>query len=201
VSREPSTVLVIRSALSALIFLLLTPCFLAAQFPMSTNRPQENEQPAEIRQLVANYCRMDYEGGRLDPQAWSRIEPLVWWKSNPEFTQVSVVARYTVDPEPASVRGKYNVTVHYRLLGTYDLSAGYAPEPEISNQDADFVVSLDNTEWRIASAENTSPHASRAAMLKWLTDKVATTQDAQVKARYQDAQKQLQAQSASPFAK
>ncbi|MGA2902265.1 MAG: hypothetical protein ABSD98_00415, partial [Candidatus Korobacteraceae bacterium] len=134
-------------------------------------------------------------------QAWPKFQPLVWWTSAPSYTQIDVVARYSVDIPPEPKDGKYQVTVHYRLLGTYDLTNGYVPEPPGANQDVDFLVSSEKTEWRIGDAENTFPHLSRAAMLSWLNKQISTTQDPSAKARYQDALKQLQAQSASPFAK
>ncbi len=190
-----------RSILLAVAMSVVLPVFASAQFPVPTNRTEEDTQPAQTKELVSRYCRLDYEGDRLDPQAWAKFQPLVWYKSNPDFTQIDVVARYTVDVPPASDHGKYSVTVHYRLLGVYDLNTGYLREPDGSNQSFDYLVTTDNTESRIGDAENTSPHVSRAAMLKWLNEQFNTTQDKAAKARLQDALKQLQAQSGSPFAK
>jgi hypothetical protein len=188
-----------RRLLLAAAFLINT-VFVQAQFPVNLNHADEALAP-QIRELVSKYCRLDYEGTRLDQQSWSKIQPLVWWRGAPEYTQIDVVSRYTVDNEPESSKGKHIVAVHYRLLGIYDLATGYVPEPEGTMQDVSFMVTTENTEWRIADADNTFPHPSRAAMLKWLNDKVSTTQDEAAKARYQSALTQLQAQSASPFAK
>jgi len=188
-----------RCALLAVAF-FINASFVLAQFPVSINHADE-ALPPQMRELVSKYCRLDYEGGRLDPQSWPKVQPLVWWRTSPDYTQIDVISRYTVDSEPASNHGKYIVTVHYHLLGIYDLATGYAPEPAGSTQDVSFTVTNENTEWRISDAENTAPHPSRAAMLKWLNDKISTTQDEAAKTRYQDALKQLQAQSASPFAK
>lgn len=172
-----------------------------AQFPVPTQRQLEDSTPGQVHELVSKYCRLDYEGLRLDPQAWSKFQPLVWWTSAPKYTQIDVVARYMVDPQPDSRGGKYVVTVHYRLLGTYDLVNGYVTEPPGTMQDVDFLVSAENTEWRIADAENTSPHPSRAVMLKWLNQQLPAAQDEAAKDRYQTALKLLEAQPASPFAK
>ncbi|MGD0931897.1 MAG: hypothetical protein ABR902_14700 [Candidatus Korobacteraceae bacterium] len=177
------------------------PGFLLAQFPVPTQTTKEDPEPAQIHELVSKYCRLDYEGARLDAQAWPKFEPIVWWKSNPNYTRIDVVARYSVDLPPEASKGKYVVSVHYRLLGTYDLTTGYVREPQVSNQDVDFLVSSENLEWRIADAENTSPHLSRAAMLNWLNRQITTAPDQAAKTRYEDALKQLQAQSGSPFAK
>lgn len=191
----------IRRQLFALIFLAATSTLAVAQFPLPTQRQLEDNTPAQVRELVSKYCRLNYEGTNLDPQAWPKVQPLVWWTSAQKYSQIDVVARYTVDREPVSRGGKYVVTVHYRLLGTYDLVNGYVTEPVGTMQDVDYLVASENSEWRIADAENTTPHPSRAAMLKWLNQQLPTAQDDAAKERYQTALKLLEAQPASPFAK
>ncbi len=172
-----------------------------AQFPMPTQRPQEDMTGAQVRELVSKYCRLDYEGARLDPGSWSKFQPLVWWTSAPEVAKINVIARYSVDPEPIENHGKYSVTVHYRLLGTFDPALGYVREPEGSNQDVYYGVTQENTEWRIADSDNNLPHPSRGAMIKWLTQQIAAAKDEAMKGRYQSALDHIQQQSASPFAK
>ncbi len=184
-----------------LSLLVVSATTLLAQFPIPTNRIEEDTRPVQARELVSKYCRLDYEGGRLDPLLWPKFQPLVWWKSPPGYSQINVIARYSVDSEPTSSHGKYTVTVHYHLLGVYNLASGYIPEPPGPTQDVAFTVTSENTQSRIADAENTFPHPSRAAMLKWLNAKISTTQDEGTKALLQSALKQLQAQSASPFAR
>jgi hypothetical protein len=174
---------------------------LFAQFPINTQKPAEDTAPTQVRELVAKYCRLDYDGARLDPQAWPKFEPLVWWTSAPQYTQIDVIARYSVDTEPVATKNKYSVSVHYRLLGTYDLVNGYVPEPSGAMQNVDFLVTMENTQWKIGDSENTLPHPSRAGMLKWLNEKLASTDDAAAKERYQQALTQIQAQPASPFVK
>jgi hypothetical protein len=194
-------VLSIRRALVVASFLVSTSGFLFAQFPVPTQRPQEDTSGAQMRELVSRYCRLDYEGGRLDPTAWLKFQPLVWWTSAQEYSKINVVARYSVDPEPVEDHGKFSVTVHYRLLGTFDPALGYVREPEGTTQDTYFRVTSQNTQWRIADMDNLLPHPSRAAMIKWLTAQIATLQDETLKARYQNALEHIQQQSASPFAK
>lgn len=191
-----------RRILTAAFLLLSADGLLfAQQFPINTQKPPEDNTPSQVRALVSQYCRLDYEGARLDPSAWSKIEPIVWWKEAPKYTQIDVVARYAVDFDPVARGGKYVVSAHYRLLGTYDLANGYVPEPAGSMQNVDFLVSPENTEIRIADAENTFPHPSRAAMLKWLNSQLASEQDPATKDRLQRAITLLSAQSASPFVK
>ena len=165
--------------------------FALAQFPVPLVRDNEAARPAQVRELVSQYCRLDYAGTRLDAQGWPRFESLVWWKSDPSYGQIDVISRFAVEEEPTESHGKYSVTVHYSLMGGYDLKAGYAPEPG-AVQDVTYTVTHNNGEWKIADADNTSPHVSRAAMLKWLNAKIASTTDASVKAIYEAAVQKLQ---------
>jgi hypothetical protein len=177
--------------------------FLVAQstMPLPIGRVDQDTKSADVRELVSKYCRLDYDAARLDGQGWAKIEPLVMWRTNPEYAEINVIARYTVEPEPTSSHDKYTVTVHYRLLGSYNLVTGYVPEPPGALQDVEYTVTDTNGNLRISDSANNLPHPSRAAMLKWLNGKLSAAQDEQAKTRYQEALRQLQAQPASPFAK
>jgi len=196
-------VLVVRRFLLVLAFAAGSSCCLSAQgtLPMPVGRGQEDTKSADVRELVSKYCRLDYEGARLDGKDWAKVEPLVSWKSNPEYAEINVIARYTVDPEPTSSHEKFTVTVRYRLLGSYNLVTGYAPEGPGAVQNMEFTVTDTNGNLRISDSENNLPHPSRATMLKWLNEKLNAAQDETSKQRYQDALQKLQAQPASPFAK
>ncbi len=191
----------LRRSLLTFLFLAGAVSLAVAQYDMPLSHSQEDTKSADVRELVSKYCRLDYEGARLDAGSWSRFVPVVSWRSNPEYAEINVIARYSVDSEPASDRGKYTVNVQYRLLGSYNLTTGYIREAPGSVQTVQYTVTDTNGELRISDSENTLPHPSRAAMLKWLNEKLAAAQDEPAKMRYQDALRQLQAQPASPFAK
>jgi len=190
---------------SLMVFALVagSACLLTAQgtIPMPVGRADQDTKSADVRELVSKYCRLDYEGARLDGQGWAKVAPLVAWKSNPEYAEINVIARYTVDPEPPSSHGKYAVTVHYRLLGSYNLTTGYVPEAPGASQTVEYTVTDTNGNLQISDMENNLPHPSRATMLKWLNEKLSAAQDDLAKRRYQEALRILQAQPASPFAK
>jgi len=194
---------VVRRFLLVFAFIAGSSCCLIAQgtLPMQVGRAQEDTKSADVRELVSKYCRLDYEGARLNEQGWAKMEPLVSWKGNPEYAEINVIARYTVDPEPTSSHEKYTVTVRYRLLGSYNLATGYAPEAPGAFQNVDYTVTDTNGNLRISDSGNNLPHPSRATMLKWLNEKLSTAQDDAAERRYQDALQKLQAQPASPFAK
>ncbi len=110
-------------------------------------------------------------------------------------------SRFDVDNEPVAGHGKYEVTVHYRILGRYDLSEGYSQESANQIEDVRFTVTEVNGEWRISEAEPGYPHPSRAAALQWASKKLAETQDPATKVIYQRAVEQLQTQKSNPLAK
>jgi hypothetical protein len=172
-----------------------------AQFGVPLNHDDPKLEPAAVRELVAKYCRMDYAGARLEPADWVKLEPLVAWHANPDFSLFMPTSRFDVDTEPALEHGKYQVTVHYRLLGRYDLSEGYSHESANQIEDVRFTVSEVNGEWRISEVNPSYPHPSRAAALQWANKKLAETQDPAMKAVYQTSVEQLQTQKSNPLAK
>jgi len=191
----------LRRFLPVLAFVVGSSCFLVAQstMPVPLGHTEQDTKSADVREFVSKYCRLDYEGDRLDGKGWAKIQPLVAWRSNPEYAEINVIARYTVDTDPPSNKGKFAVTVHYRLLGSYNLATGYVPE--IADQTVEYTVTDTNGDLQITDTENNLPHPSRATMLKWLNEKLNATPDEKAKSRYQEALRQLQAQPASPFAK
>lgn len=191
----------LRRSLLTFVFVVGAVSFAAAQIDMSLNHARQEAKSADVRELVSKYCRLDYEGARVDGQGWEEVEPLVSWRTNREYSEISVISRYTVDAKPEEDHGKYTITVHYRLLGSYNLDTGYVREAPDSVQEVTYIVTGANGEWRISDSDNYLPHPSRVAMLKWLNDKLAAAQDEPAKIRYQEALRQLQAQPASPFAK
>ncbi len=172
-----------------------------AQFGVPLNHEDPKLEPAAVRELVAQYCRLDYSGARLNPADWSKLEPLVAWRTNPDFLLFMTTSRFDIDNEPVAGHGKYEVTVHYRLLGRYDLSEGYSSESANQIEDVRFTVTEVNGGWRISQAEPGYPHPSRAAALQWASKKLAETQDPASKVSYQRAVEQLQTQKSNPLAK
>lgn len=159
-------------------------------------------EPATVRELVARYCRSDYAGARLNASDWPKIEPVVAWRTNPEYTFFMVTSRFDVNPELSTERnGKYEVSVRYRVLGKFDLTEGYLPEASGRIEDVVFTVSEVNGEWRISDVNPGFPHPSKAAAMQWINQKLGETTDPVAKSIYENALQRLQAQSSSPLAK
>src|SRR3974377_1400583 len=93
--------------------ILVTTIGASAQFGVPLNHSDTKLEPATIRELVARYCRMDYAGPRLNPADWPKIQPMVVWRQDPEFSLFIVTNRFDVDAELGFEHGKSEVTVQY----------------------------------------------------------------------------------------
>ena len=109
-----------------------------------------------------------------------------------------VTSRFDLDAEPTLEHGKYLISVHYRLLGKYDMAEGYSNESANQIQDVQFVVAEVNDDLQIIDIEPSYPHPSRAAVLQWLNKKLADDQDLASKTMYQHAVQDLQPPKPSP---
>jgi hypothetical protein len=179
------------------IFVLAAGGLSQAQFDMPLNHPGADTTPQQVHELVSQYCRLDYEGARLDPKSWTKFQPLVSWKTNPDYAHIDVIARYTVEATPLVAHGKSTVKVQYQSLGQFETGVGYSRRAE-SSKEVEYTVTAENGEWRISDTEPNFPHVSRAAMLKWLNEQISTTQDPNARKLYQETLRQLQLQPASP---
>ena len=188
-----------RAAFVSLAVSLATVVGAAAQFGVPLNRSDLKLEPATVREMVARYCRTDYAGARLNPADWPKLQPLVAWRANPDYTLYMVTSRFDVESEVVPEHGRYVVTVHYRLLGKYDLAEGYSQESANQVEEVQFVVTETNGDWRIAEAEPSYPHPSRASALQWLDKKLADEKDPMSKTIYQHAIEKLQSQKSAPL--
>jgi hypothetical protein len=172
-----------------------------AQLDMPLHSSDPRLEPATVRELVARYCRLDYAGARLNQADWPKLQPVVSWTSNPDYSLFMITARFDVDTDAVPEHGKYQVMVHYRLLGKFDLSEGYSVDSANHVEDVRYTVAQVNGEWRVTDAEPSYPHPSRAATLQWLNGKLANAKDEASQTIYQNAITRLQTQNASPLAK
>lgn len=180
-----------------LCFITATAAF--AQFGIPT-QTQHLTNEADIRNRVGQYCRLDYMGARLSDQDWQKLKPVVTWPTNPDYPLIDVVSRYDVSSNVTQEHGKWHATVTYHLLGRFNLGQGYSTEVVGSDKTAEFTVQDNGGELKVIDVDPNYPHPSRAAMLKWLEAKQAAA-DPAAKVIYEQAIKDLSAQSGSPFAK
>ena len=186
--------------LSVCIVLSLASVCASAQVGVPLIHSDPKLEPANVRELVNRYCRADYGGARLNPADWTKLQPLVAWRSNPEFPLFMVTSRFDVDPAVETEHNKYVVLAHYRILGKFDLAEGYSTESANLVRNVQFTVTEVNGEWRITDAEPGYPHVSSYAAVQWLNQKVAGSNDPLAKTIYQSAIDRLQPKKATPAA-
>ncbi len=183
------------------LFCLLTAGTGFGQFGIPTQIPKQTTD-ADIRNKVAQYCRLDYTGARLSDQDFQKLKSVVNWPKDPDYPLIDVVSRFDVGNSVAPPEhGKWRVTVTYHLLGRFNLGQGYSTESAGTTRQVEFTVQDINGDLKVTDLDPNYPHPARAPMLKWLQEKDAAAPDPQTKVIYEQAIKDLSAQSGSPFAK
>ena len=184
---------------SVFLFLLLSVGAACGQFGIPTQSTKVTNE-ADVRNRVGQYCRLDYMGARLSDQDWQKLKPVVNWPNNPDFPLIDVVSRYDIGTNTAQTHGKWHVTVTYHMLGRFTVGQGYSTEVAGSDKEVEFTVQEINGDLEVTDMDPNYPRPSRGAMLKWLESKQAAAA-AKTKVIYEQAIKDLSAQSGSPFAK
>jgi hypothetical protein len=112
--------------------------------------------------LLSNYCRLDFEGARLQADGWSRIKPFTASKNNPEFNRVIVVSRYDIEmPEQSSE----TLWVKYQATGYYDEADGYVAA--FQNERVAFRTHEQNGNLVVTEMLPQAPHVSARAAMEW----------------------------------
>ncbi len=181
-------------AVTAILAALTT--FAPAQSGLRINPGEHSNRNAEYRQIVANYCRLDYDGARLTAQGWPRIQPITSWRENPEFKRVAVVTRYQILPDMRSDHGRLSFDVEYDVSGEFDFSSGYFPDP--NRIVVHIELSDSNGDARVTDTSEQRPFVGQPRFLQWLQARLAAESDPVAKATLQASLLRFQEQSKKP---
>ncbi len=142
---------------------------------------------AAQKALLSNYCRLDFEGTRLQPAGWNRFKPFTSLRANPEFTRVIIVSRFDIEsPEQPSER----LSANYKRVGYYQEGEGYIPSS--GNERVDFRVQERNGEMVVIDVSPETPHVSPRAALAWMNTRLADPATGELeRSHLQEAVKQL----------
>jgi len=138
---------------------------------------------ASQRILLSNFCRLDYEGARLQATGWNRFKPFTSLRANPGFERVVVVTRFDIESveQPSAA-----VRVNYKAVGYYDFNDGYIPA--LANDMVIFRTQEQNDDLVIAEISPASPHVSPRTALEWVTARMNDTDTTEVeRAHLKDA--------------
>lgn len=180
------------------VVIVLLAAFASAQANVRITPGERSNRNAEYRQAVANYCRLDYDGARVLPQFWPRIQPLTTWRDNPEYHRIAVVSRYEILPDTRSEHGRQVFDVQYDISGEYDLSGGYFAEPQR------IIVQIELGEpagdVRVVDTSDSRPFIGRPRLLQWIQSRLITETDPVTKATLEASLQRLQDQSKKSIA-
>lgn len=184
-----------RAVLTSVVLVALV-SLAAAQANLRINPGERSNRSAESRQAAATYCRLDYDGARLTPDGWKRIQPVTGWRDNPEFHRIAVVSRYQIMPDARSERGRTVFDVQYDVTGEYDLSGGYFPDPRritVQVEVGDYAG-----DDRVLGISEPISFAGRPRFLQWLQARLASETDPVAKATIEASLQRLQDQNKKP---
>ncbi len=156
---------------------------------------------AAQRILLSNFCRLDFEGVRLQPSGWNRFKPFTSLRMNPEFERVVIVVRFDIE---STEQPSETLRVNYKAVGYYDSNDGYTT---ISGNDkVIFRTQEQDKNLVITEIAPTAPHVSPRAALEWMNMRMndATTTDlerAHLKEAIGEVSKLMPQPHASPVAK
>ena len=182
-----------RWALTTVVLVFLASL---ASAQVHINPGERSKRDAMYRQAAANYCRLDYDGARILPDGWNRIQPLTTWRDNPEFKRIAVVTRYQMLPDMVSEHGRYTFNVVYDISGEYDLAGGYFPNSERVVEQVE--VGEPTGDIRVVGTSEPRPFVGRTRLLQWLQARLDKETNPDVKATIQASLQRLQDQSKKP---
>jgi len=127
-----------------------------------------NDYYAAEKVLLSNYCRLDYEGARLQADGWKRFKPLTSIRGNPDFDKVFVVTRYDIQTTEGATD---LLLVNYKVVGFYDMSEGYTARS--TNDAVSFRTQEQGGNMIVAEISSQVPHVSPRAAIEWMNLRVA----------------------------
>jgi hypothetical protein len=172
----------------SLLFIILLTCTCSfAQIPIR-GIPHRSDTS---RNIVNNYCRMDYAGLRLAKESWPRMKPLTTWKENPDWHGFTVISQYDILYADEGIRSA-TVSVQYAVLGRFQIGLGYLAEP--GTEEVSYRLKDVDSTWKIEDQDPAiNPHVSKERAIAWLKSSLAAEKDSTNKIILDKALARLQA--------
>ncbi len=118
--------------------------------------------------LLSNYCRLDFEGARLQAAGWNRFKPYTSLRANPEFNRIVIVTRFNIETPEQPVE---ELSASYQTAGSYQEDEGYTAQP--GSDQVTFRVQEQNGDLLVTQIRPESPHVSPRAAIAWITLRLA----------------------------
>ncbi len=137
--------------------------------------------------LLSSYCRLDFEGARLQAAGWSRFKPYTSLRANPEFNRVVIVTRFNIETPEQPVE---ELSATYQTVGFYQEDEGYTAQA--SSDQVTFRVREQNGDLLVTELRPESPHVSPRAAIAWMNLRLADPKTSDLERAYlKDALQQL----------
>jgi hypothetical protein len=137
--------------------------------------------------LLSNYCRLDFEGARLEANGWNRIKPYTSMRTNPEFNRVVIVTRYSIEAPEQPVE---ELSASYQTIGFYEEGEGF--KALTSSDQVAFRVQEQNGYLLVTDVRPASPHVSARAAVAWMNLRLADPKTDEIeRSHLKDAVQQL----------
>lgn len=117
---------------------------------------------ADQRRVIGAWCRLDFDGVRLDKNGWTKFAPLTDM-SSPEFSSFFVISRYQVQQPEAPTNF---ISVTFYQLGEFRPESGYTPMNRVET--LTFETSDHDGATIIRDVRPMQPQVSRQAAINWL---------------------------------
>jgi hypothetical protein len=142
---------------------------------------------AAQRVLLSSYCRLDFEGARLQPTGWNRLKPFTSLRTNPEFTRVIIVTRFAIET-PEQPTEQLDAT--YQTVGFYEDGEGYTASS--LNDRVTFRMQEQNGDLVVTNLSPETPHVSPQAAIVWMNLRLSDPNTSELeRAHLKDAMNQL----------
>jgi hypothetical protein len=141
---------------------------------------------ADQRRVIGAWCRLDFEGARLDKKAWPKFAPLTSMTTEPEFSSFYVVSRYQVLQPEASTN---LISVSFYELGEFRPESGFRRNNRVDT--VDFETGERDGETVIRDLRPSQPRVSRQAAINWLRQQSEAAKTDSEKFTFEQALKDL----------
>jgi hypothetical protein len=146
-----------------------------------------SELYAAQKVLLSSYCRLEFEGARLQASGWNRLKPFTSLRSNPDFSRVVIVTRYDIEAPAQPTEQLY---ANYHVVGLYDESEGYSDHS--TNDRVEFRVQEQNGNLLVTEVAPDTPHVSPRAAVAWMNLRLSDPKITELeRAHLKDAVNQL----------
>lgn len=143
---------------------LLSVLLVSAGFTAGLETARGERQRLRPKDVVKEYCRLDFEGARLSSETRSQVASLIAWEEERGWDQAVIVSKYRVTN--VVVRGNHaTARVEFKVLGRLEGDEPFVPGRRL--EAVHFGLERAEDVWKI---ENPiiAPHVSVRSMIQHL---------------------------------